>query len=47
MWMHLNISVVELALNVGSMRFKAVPSRQFFHAYKIDNYVGRQYQREH
>jgi len=42
MWMHLNISVVELALIVGSMRFKAVPSLQFFHAYKIDNYIHKE-----
>ena len=29
MWIHLNISVVGLSLNVGSMRFEIVPSLQF------------------
>ena len=32
MWINLIISVIGLLLNVGSMRFEIVPSRQFFHA---------------
>ena len=35
MWIHLIISVVEPAFNVGSTRFEAVPCFQFFHACKI------------
>ena len=32
MCIHLNISVIGLSLNVGSMRSEIVPSLQFFHA---------------
>ena len=34
MWIHLNISVIGLLLNVRSIRLEIVPSLQFFHAYK-------------